>query len=67
MNKGKNYSQEIFIISILTLTITFVWIYLSIYKASKNSEKPVLRPIDTQILDPKLDEGVFEALKERGV
>jgi hypothetical protein len=63
----KNYSQEIFIISILTLTITVLWVYLSIHRALKKSESPILTPQETRILNPQLDESVFEQLKERKI
>jgi len=63
----KNYSQEIFIISALTLTITVLWVYLGIHRALKKSEKPVLTPQETQVLDPQLDESVFEELKARRI
>lgn len=63
----KNYSQEIFIISVLTLTITVLWVYLGIHRALKKSEKPVLTPQETRVLDPQLDESVFEELKARRI
>ncbi|HUW24510.1 MAG TPA: hypothetical protein VMW04_02670 [Patescibacteria group bacterium] len=63
----KNYSQEIFIISILTLTITVLWVYLGIHFALQKSEKPALTPQETRILNPQLDESVFEELKARKI
>lgn len=63
----KHFSQEILIIAILTLTITSLWVYLSIYKTLKdNNEKPLLTPQETKLLNPKLDSSVFDELKKRG-
>lgn len=63
----KRFSQEILIIAVLTLAITSLWIYLSIYKTLKGKgEKPILTPQETRLLDPKLDTSVFDELKKRG-
>jgi len=61
----KNYSLEILIISVFTLTVTFLWIYLSVYKVFKKSERPILKPNEIQLLVPKLDDAVFSELKKR--
>lgn len=63
----KDYSQQILIISILTLTITILWIYLSIYRTLNKKEKPVLDPQEIQVLNPKLDGTVFEELEKRKI
>jgi hypothetical protein len=63
----KNYNQQILIISILTLTIATLWVYLSIHRALKKSEKPVLTPQETRVLNPQLDETVFEELGARKI
>ncbi|HUV72626.1 MAG TPA: hypothetical protein VMW25_06490 [Clostridia bacterium] len=61
----KDSSQQILIISILTLTITILWIYLSIYRTLNKKEKATLTPQETRVLNPKLDGTVFEELKKR--
>jgi len=61
----RNFNQEILIIAILALTVTFLWVYLSVYRALQKSEKTVLTPQETQVLNPKLDLSVFEELKKR--
>ena len=61
----KKLSQEILLIAILTLTVTLLWIYLSVHGALKKSEKTILTPQETQLLVPKLDTEVFEELKKR--
>lgn len=63
--KKKNYSQEILIISVLTLTITFLWLYLSVYQALHKSEKTIVEPKEIELLVPKLDQGVFDELKKK--
>lgn len=66
MNKNKkSISQEIFVIAILMFTATILWAYLSVYRAFKKSEKPLLTAKETQLLSPKLDALVFEELKKR--
>lgn len=63
----KHFSQEILIIAILSLTITSLWVYLSINKTLKGkNEKPLLTPQETRLLDPKLDTSVFDELRKRG-
>jgi len=64
-NMKRNFNQEILIIAILALTVTFLWVYLSVYRALQKSEKTVLTPQETQVLNPKLDLSVFEELKKR--
>jgi hypothetical protein len=61
----KNYSQEIFIIAILSLTVASVWVYLSVHRALNKSEKPVVSQKEIRLLDPQLDNEVFEELKSR--
>ncbi len=61
----KSYSQEILIIAILTLTITVLWLYLSLYRTMKKSPKPILTPQETKVLDPKLDDKLLKELKDR--
>lgn len=67
MNLKKDHSQVVLIMSILTLTITLLWVYLSVFKALKNSEKPILKPNETRIIVPKLDSEVFIELKKRKI
>lgn len=61
----KNFSQEILIMAVLILTITFLWLYLSVYRVFKKDEKLILTPRQIQTLNPKLDESVFEELKKK--
>lgn len=61
----KNYSQTVLLISILSLTIAFLWIYLSVHFALKKTEKPTLTQEEIKILNPDLDESVFEELSKR--
>lgn len=61
----RNISQEIFIIAVFTLTIATLWIYLSINRALDREDQPVLSPQQTKVLNPTLDEDVFEELKKR--
>lgn len=61
----KNFSQEILIMAVLILTITFLWLYLSVYRVLKKDEKLILTPRQIQTLNPKLDESVFEELKKK--
>jgi 2-phosphoglycerate kinase len=61
----KNYSQAILLISILSITIAFLWIYLSVHLALKKTEKPTLTQEEIKVLNPDLDESVFEELAKR--
>jgi len=61
----RNISQEILIIAVFTLTIASLWIYLSINRVLDKEDQPVLNPQQTKILNPTLDEDVFEELKKR--
>ncbi len=63
----KNRSQAILIMSVFTLTIASLWVYLSIHQALGKTEKPVLNPQQTKVLSPILDETVFEELKKRNI
>lgn len=63
----KNYSLEILIISVLTLTVTFLWVYLSIHKILKKTDQPILKPKETELLVPKLDSEIFVELKKRKI
>ena len=64
----KNYSQEVLVIAILTLTITLLWVYLSINRTLQKDEKtPSLNPKEIQVLVPKLDTTVFDELKKRKI
>jgi len=63
----KNYSQDVLLLAILSLTVTFLWVYLSIYRVLGKSEKPVLTSKQNQPLEPKLDESIFEELKKRKI
>jgi hypothetical protein len=64
----KNYSQQILIISVLVLTISVLWAYLSIYRILYSKNKTVAveqNNIQTVLLNPSFDQGVFEELKKR--
>lgn len=61
----KNYSLEILIISVFTLTVTFLWVYLSVYKVLGRNERPTVKPKKIEVLVPRLDEAVFSELKKR--
>ncbi len=61
----RNISQEILIIAVLTLTVASLWIYLSVHRALNKPERPVLTPQETKILNPSLDESIFDELKKR--
>ncbi|MCL5091075.1 MAG: hypothetical protein M1514_03640 [Patescibacteria group bacterium] len=61
----RNYSEAIFVIATLTLTITVLWVYLSVFRALNKTEKPILSAKETKVLNPVLDKKVFEELKMR--
>jgi len=61
----RNSSQEIFIIAVFTLTVVSLWVYLSINKALHKEDQPVLSPQQTKVLNPTLDEEVFQELQKR--
>lgn len=61
----KNKSQVVLIISVFALTVAVLWIYLGIHQALTKTEKPILTPQETQVLDPKWDESVFQELLKR--
>ena len=61
----KNYKQVVLYIAVLSLTVTFLWTYLSVYRAVKKPEKTILSPQETRVLDPKLDYEVLEELQKR--
>lgn len=63
----KSYSLEILIIAVFTLSVTFIWVYLSVYKALRKTERPILKLQETELLIPKLDETVFLELKKRKI
>jgi type II secretory pathway component PulC len=63
----KKFSQTIFIISVLALTVASLWVYLSVHRALKKTEKPVLTPQETRVLNPNLDESIFEELQKRKI
>lgn len=61
----KDYHQEIFVIAVLSIVVTTVWLYLSVFNALNKSEKPILTPHQKTTLNPKLDGSVFDELKKR--
>lgn len=63
----KNFGQEILYLSVFTLTLVTLWVYLSIHQALIKSEKPILTPQQTKILIPRFDGNVFEGLKKRKI
>lgn len=63
----KSLSQEILIIAVLVLTITLLWLYLSIYRVIKKNEGPTVGPAEMKVLDPNLDTKVLEELKKRKI
>jgi len=66
MKKRKNLNQEILIIAVLTLTVASLWVYLSIQKTlKKQSEKPIVSQEEISTFNPKLDESIFNELKQR--
>ncbi|PIV02026.1 hypothetical protein COS55_00370 [Candidatus Shapirobacteria bacterium CG03_land_8_20_14_0_80_40_19] len=67
MNKvKKRLSKEIFLMAVLALSIAIVLIYLGVFKVlNKPGEKPVLTPQETRIINPQLDEEVFDELEKR--
>lgn len=67
MNKvKKRLNKEIFLMAILALLAAVVWIYLGVFKVfNKPEEKPVLTPQETKIINPQLDEEVFDELEKR--
>lgn len=64
--KTNKLSHEILIIAVLTLTVCLVWVYLSVYKVfNKPDKRPILTPQEIKVINPKLDENVFEELEKR--
>ncbi|PIS14733.1 hypothetical protein COT64_01085 [Candidatus Shapirobacteria bacterium CG09_land_8_20_14_0_10_39_12] len=63
----KNFSQVFLFLAVLTLTVTTLWIYLSVHRALNKSDKPILTPQETKVLSPILDDSVFEELKKRNI
>lgn len=61
----RSFSQEVLIIAVLVLTITLLWLYLSVYRVYKKNEGLTLSPTEMQVLDPNLDTKVLEELKKR--
>ena len=61
----KNYSEVLLYIAVLSLTVTFLWVYLSVYKVARKPQKTILTPQETKILNPKLDLEVFQELQKR--
>lgn len=61
----RNNSQALFIIAVFTLTIVSLWIYLSINKVLREEDQPALNPQQTKVLNPTLDEDVFQELQKR--
>ncbi len=52
--------------AVLTLLVAVVWMYLSVFKVlNKSEEKPVLTPQETRVINPQLDEEVFDELEKR--
>jgi len=52
--------------AVLALSIAIVLIYLGVFKVlNKPGEKPVLTPQETRIINPQLDEEVFDELEKR--
>lgn len=67
MKIKKNFSQQILIMAVFTMTAVSLWLYLSVRTALVKSEKPVLTPQETKVLNPTLDESIFEELKKRKI
>lgn len=61
----RKYNEAILYIAVLSLTVTFLWIYLSVYRAANKPEKTILTPQEIKVLDPKLDHEVFKELQNR--
>lgn len=67
MNKvKKGLNEEMFLMAVLALLVAVVWIYLGVFKVlNKPEEKPVLTPQETRVINPQLDEEVFDELEKR--
>lgn len=61
----KNHTQVILLITILALATTFLYIYLSVFRALQKTPKPILNSQETRTLDPNLDEKLLEELEQR--
>lgn len=61
----KKHSEIILYLAVMSLVVTFLWIYLSVYRAANKQEKTILSPQETRTLDPKLDQEVFQELLKR--
>ena len=62
----KRINEQILLMAILGLTIVIVWIYTSVFKIIDQPEnKPVLTPQETKIINPQLDQEVFNELEKR--
>ena len=67
MNKvKKGLNKQIFLMAVLALLVAVVWIYLSVFKVlNKPEEKPILTSQETKVINPQLDEEVFDELEKR--
>ncbi len=67
MNKvNKKLNEEVLLMAVLALLAAVVWIYLGVFKVlNKPEEKPVLTPQETRVINPQLDEEVFDELEKR--
>jgi uncharacterized heparinase superfamily protein len=61
----RKYNEVILYLAVMSLVVTFLWIYLSVYRAANKPEKAILSPQETRVLDPKLDQEVFQELLKR--
>jgi hypothetical protein len=62
----KNLNKQMFLMAVLGLLIAVVWIYLSVFDVlNKKEEEPVLTPQETSVINPQLDEEVFDELEKR--
>jgi len=62
----RNLNKQMFLMAVLGLLIAVVWIYLSVFDVlNKKEEEPVLTPQETKVINPQLDEEVFDELEKR--
>jgi len=62
----KKKSSIIFLyLGVLTITVAILWTYISVFKKLKKTEKPILSPQEMDILNPSLDEEIFQKIESK--
>ena len=62
----KRLNQQILLMAILGLVVAVVWLYISVFNIiDQPGEKPVLSSQETKIINPHLDQEVFDELEKR--